>query len=236
MASESRAATGNRLIQSLMPRDRALLARHLVPIDLPLRHMLERANKPIQSVFFPEMGIASVVAQHPHGRRIEIGIIGSEGMSGSAIVLGNERSPHETYMQIGGAGYRMPAATLRRAMKESRSLHTSLLRYVHSFMVQTAHSAITNARARLSERLARWLLMAHDRVPGNVLSLTHEFLALMMAVRRPSVTETLALLEGQRLIKCGHGEIIILSRKGLEKVAGYFYGTPESEYRRLMCE
>jgi CRP-like cAMP-binding protein len=89
-------------------------------------------------------------------------------------------------------------------------------------------------RARLSERLARWLLMAHDRVPGNVLGLTHEFLALMMAVRRPGVTETLQLLEGQRLFKCGHGEITILNRKGIEKLAGYYYGTPETEYRRLM--
>jgi CRP-like cAMP-binding protein len=147
MASASRAIRGNRLLQSLTARDRAMLVRQLLPLDLPVRQVLERANKPIENVFFLETGIASIVGQHPNGRRIEIGIVGFDGMTGTAVVLGNNRTPHGTNMQVGVAGYRMPAAALREAMKQSRSLQPALLRYVQSFMVQTAHSAIANARA-----------------------------------------------------------------------------------------
>jgi CRP-like cAMP-binding protein len=93
---------------------------------------------------------------------------------------------------------------------------------------------IANARATLIERLARWLLMAHDRVAGNVLNLTHEFLSLMMAVRRAGVTEALQSLEDRKLIECGRGTITVLDRKGIEKIAGHFYGVPEAEYRRLI--
>jgi CRP-like cAMP-binding protein len=108
-----------------------------------------------------------------------------------------------------------------------------LMRYVQAFMVQTAHTAIANARGTLTERLTRWLLMAHDRVPADKLALTHEFLSLMLAVRRPGVTEALQSLEDRNLIACGWREITVLNRKGLEKLAGHFYGIPEAEYRRL---
>jgi CRP-like cAMP-binding protein len=101
-------------------------------------------------------------------------------------------------------------------------------------MSQTAHTAIANARAKLPERLARWLLMAHDRVPGDRLALTHEFLSLMLAVRRAGVTEAVQDLERKRLIETSRAEIVLLDRKGLERIAGNFYGVPEAEYRRLL--
>jgi CRP-like cAMP-binding protein len=224
----------NHILEALSRKDRGLLERDLVPMEFELRKSFERPNQPITDVYFPLTGIASVIAQHPNGRRIEIGVIGCEGMSGTAIVLGNERTPHSTYIQVKGDGYCLPVPALRRAMGQSRSLHGWMLKYVQAFMVQTAHSAITNARATLIERLARWLLMAHDRVPGNTLDLTHEFLSLMMAVRRAGVTEALQALEGRKLIARRRSEITLLDRKGIEKVAGHFYGTPEAEYRRLM--
>ena len=155
-------------------------------------------------------------------------------MTGTAVVLDSDRSPHSTYFQVAGEAYRMPAAALRRAIEQSPSLHAVLMKYVQAFMVQTAHTAIANARATLVERLARWLLMAHDRTTGAGLNLTHEFLSLMMAVRRAGVTEALQLLEERKLIACGRREITLLDRKGIEKIAGHFYGTPEAEYRRLM--
>ena len=104
-------------------------------------------------------------------------------------------------------------AALRKAMEQRRSLHGVFLRYVQAFMVQTAHTAIANARASLVERLARWLLMAHDRVPGDALYLTHEFLALMMAVRRAGVTESLQKFEDLQLIRCGRAEITVLTAR-----------------------
>jgi CRP-like cAMP-binding protein len=155
-------------------------------------------------------------------------------MSGTTIILGNERSPNSTYIQVAGEGRSIAAKKLRAAMHESRSLHNTLLKYVQAFMSQTAHTAIANAPAKLPERLARWLLMAHDRLPGNRLALTHEFLSLMLAVRRAGVTETVHDLESRGLIEASRGEIIVLNRKGLQKIAGHFYGSPEAEYRRLM--
>ena len=101
-------------------------------------------------------------------------------------------------------------------------------------MVQTAHTAIANARAHIDERLARWILMAHDRTRDNTLPLTHEFLALMLGVRRAGVTEALQSLKRQKLIDTGRNQIIVRNRKGLEQAAGKSYGVPEKEYRRLI--
>jgi len=229
-----RAPQTNRLLKTLSPRDWNLVSPHLMLTSLKLREEFERPNKPIEEVCFPETGIASVVAEHPGGRRIEIGIVGCEGVTGSAVVLGSDRTPHSTYMQVAGEGYRLPVSKLRELISKSAALQGILLKYVQAFMVQTAHTAIANARATLSERLARWLLMAHDRVPGNDLALTHEFLSLMLAVRRPGVTEALKSLEDAGLIQCARGLITLLDRKGIEKIAGSYYGVPEAEYRRLM--
>jgi CRP-like cAMP-binding protein len=119
-------------------------------------------------------------------------------------------------------------------MAASQTLHQTLLKFVNVFMLQTAHTAIANAQAKLDERLARWILMAHDRVAASTLPLTHEFLALMLGVRRAGVTEALQSLSKQRLIKTGRGEIVVLNRKGIERIAGNLYGVPETEYRRLI--
>jgi CRP-like cAMP-binding protein len=149
-------------------------------------------------------------------------------------VLGDDRSPHATYMQAAGKGHCIPSTALRNATHASQSLRDSLLKYVQAFGVQTTHTAISNAQARLDIRLARWLLMAHDRIGGDVLPLTHEFLSIMLAVRRPGVTDALNVLRKQGLISYKRGEITVCDRKELERVAGESYGTPEAEYRRLI--
>jgi CRP-like cAMP-binding protein len=122
----------------------------------------------------------------------------------------------------------------RQAMQASASLHGVLLKYVQAFMVQTAHTAIANARTKLDQRLARWLLMAHDRLDGDRLTLTHEFLSLMLGVRRAGVTEALQALVTEKLIRSARSEILVLDRKGLERRAGESYGVPEAELRRLL--
>jgi CRP-like cAMP-binding protein len=234
MVGIERAPKGNRLLQALSAQDRSLLSPHLVRGSFKVRETFERPNRPIQRVYFLDTGIASVVAEHPDGRRIEIGIIGSEGMTGTAIVLGSDRTPHSCYIQVTGEGHSIPVAAIRQAMRQSPSMQAGFLKFVQAFTVQTAHTAIANARASLQERLARWLLMAQDRIAGDTLNLTHEFLALMMAVRRAGVTEALQALEDRKLIECRRSQIILLNRKGIEKIAGHFYGTPEAEYRRLL--
>ena len=224
----------NRLLAVLLPSDFALLQPHLQLVVLDLKRDMERPNRRIRSVYFMEAGIASVVAVQPDDTQVEVGLIGREGMSGIAVVLGGDQSPHSTYVQMAGKGQRISTEELRKAMKASASLHTLLLKFAQVFMVQTAHTAIANARAHIDQRLARWILMAHDRTRDDTLPLTHEFLALMLGVRRAGVTEALQSLKRRKLIETGRNQIRVLSRRGIEQAAGSSYGVPESEYRRLI--
>jgi CRP-like cAMP-binding protein len=182
-ASRNSSPPRNRLLAALSPADLALLQPHFQSVAMPLLKDLERPNRQIEAVYFLDNGIASVVAVQPDETRIEVGLIGREGVSGLAVVLGGDQSPHATYIQVAGEGQRITAENLRHAMSESKTLHGLLLKFVQVFMVQTAHTAIANARAHIDRRLARWILMAHDRTGENALPLTHEFLALMLGVR-----------------------------------------------------
>jgi CRP-like cAMP-binding protein len=224
----------NRLLSSLSSADFRLLQPDLEPVTLSLRHVLERPDRRIDAVYFPEAGFASVVAVQADDTKVEVGLIGREGMSGLTILLGDHRSPHSTYMQSAGRGQRIEAVKFRKAMQTSASLHGLLLKFVQAFMVQTAHTANANARTTLDQRLARWILMAHDRLDGDSLPLTHEFLSLMLGVRRAGVTEALHALVTEKLIRSARSEIVVLDRKGLERRAGESYGGPEAELRRLL--
>jgi len=195
---------------------------------------MERPNRQIETVYFMEAGIASVVAVQSDETRVEVGLIGREGMSGIAVVLGGDQSPHSTYIQVAGEAQRITINELRKAMRASEALHGLLLKFAHAFMVQTAQTAIANARAHIDQRLARWILMAHDRTGNTDLPLTHEFLALMPGVRRAGVTEALQSLKRKKLIDTGRNQIMMLNRKGIERAAGHSYGLPEKEYRRLI--
>ena len=224
----------NRLLASLSTDDFDLLGARLEPVTLGLRKYLERPNRRIDAVYFPEEGFASVVAVQSNGKQVEVGLIGREGMTGLPIVLGNHRSPHATYIQAAGTGKCIPAAELRKAIQNSPTLRDSFLRFVQAFGVQTTHTAVCNAQSRLDVRLARWLLMAHDRIGDDTLPITHEFLSLMLGVRRPGVTEALHALRERGLISYGRGQIRVKDRKGLQRAAGEAYGVPEAEYRRLI--
>jgi len=203
-----------------------------MPLDL--KKDLERPNRRIETVWFIEAGIASVVAVQSDDTKVEVGLVGNEGMTGTAVVLGGDQSPHSTYIQMGGEGLRIGVEALRKVMIASPTLRNLLLSYVQVFMVQTAHTAVANARAHIDRRLARWILMAHDRTHGEALFLTHEFLGLMLGVRRAGVTEALQTLQRKKLIETGRNHIGVLNRKGLEQAAGNAYGVPEKEYRRLI--
>jgi CRP-like cAMP-binding protein len=218
----------------MSPADLALVQPHLTSLAVAVRHEIERPNRRIESIYFMDAGIASVVAVQPDETQVEVGLIGPEGMTGTAVVLGGDQSPHATYIQVAGEAQWIKAAQLRKAMRASDSLRALLLKYVQTFMVQTTHTAIANARAHIDRRLARWILMAQDRTANKTLPLTHEFLALMLGVRRPGVTEALQSLKRQKLIDTGRNQIVVLSRSGVEKMAGQSYGVPEKEYRRLI--
>jgi CRP-like cAMP-binding protein len=181
----------NQLLAAMSAGDLALLQPHLKPIALAVFKDMEQPNRPIDTVYFMETGIASVVAVQPDDTKVEVGLIGREGMSGLAVVLGGDQSPNSTYIQVAGQGQRMAAKELRKALDASGSLRRLLLKFAQVFMVQTTQTAIANARAHIDQRLARWILMAHDRIGDKTLPLKQEFLALMLGVRRASVTEAL---------------------------------------------
>jgi CRP-like cAMP-binding protein len=225
--------TSNRLLSRLSREDFERLAPHLEKTDLPVRYRLEIRNRRIEHVYFLESGFASVVANGREDRSIEVGLIGREGMTGLAVLMGTDRTPYDTYIQLGGKGWRMKVDNFSRALKQSPTLHGLLLQFAHAFIVQAAYTALANARSKLEERLARWLLMAHDRANGDEIPLTHEFLALMLGVRRPGVTLALSILVRQGLIRTSRGFIFITDRRGLEKSSNGAYGVPEAEFQRL---
>jgi CRP-like cAMP-binding protein len=224
----------NRLLQALSPDDFALIAPHLEFAALPRGTVLIEPNEPIEHVYFLESGVSSVVSINSENRRVEVCLCGSEGLIGPSVVLGVDRTPHQSFMQVEGSGYRIPSAHLIRAIGSSPSLRSLLLRFIHVVKVQIAATAMSNGDNILGERLARWLLMCHDRVDGDELQLTHEFLSIMLAVRRAGVTDAIHLLEGTGIIKARRAHITILDRERLDETAGDSYGVPEAEYERLI--
>ena len=148
-------------------------------------------------------------------------------MTGVAVVLGNDRSPNENFMQVGGGGRRISADRLRLAMQESRSMQRVFLNFAHALMTQISSTALSNGASSIEERLARWLLMAHDRLDDDAIPLTHEFLSLMLGVRRAGVTVALNALERKGVISLARGQILITDREGLKASANGSYAELE---------
>jgi CRP-like cAMP-binding protein len=225
----------NRLLGALQPDDYARLAPALERIPLPLRETVVGANQPIDYAYFPEEGFISFVADTQSGR-IEIGLVGREGLVGMSLVLGSERSPYVGTVQAPGEALRIPAAALRDALDASRELRGVLGRYVQAYIVQIGQTVYANAELTIEGRLARWILMVQDRLEQGELPLTHEFLSMMLGVRRPGVTTAVHMLEGTGMIRAKRGRITVLDREKLRDLAGDAYGFAEAEYERLLAE
>ncbi|KNY23749.1 Crp/Fnr family transcriptional regulator [Methylobacterium sp. ARG-1] len=225
----------NRLLRLMPAEDFARLAPALETVSVPLRELLILPLQPITHAHFIEEGIVSLVADTVEGR-IEIGVIGYEGMCGAPLVLGADRTPHTALVQSDLVALRLPAAVLRAALDESAPLRSLLGRYVQSLIVQVGHTVYANTDLTIEARLARWILMTHDRLQKDELILTHEFLAMMLGVRRPGVTTATHVLEGSGMIKARRGRIIVTDRDKLEDLAGDAYGPAEAEYERLLAQ
>jgi CRP-like cAMP-binding protein len=224
----------NLLLRATRPDAFAMIAPHMRTIELPLNFTLVAQDEPTHSVCFLERGLASVVAiTEGDEEMVEVGHIGSEGATGLHVALYADQSPTKTFMQGEGHGYLVPVPVIRAALDNLPEFRALILMYIHSFKTQVSYTALANARFSMYERLARWLLMCHDRL-GSDLGLTHEFLSIMLGVRRSGITDQLHLLEGIGAIKATRGNIRILDRKKLEEVAGGSYGVAEKEYERLI--
>lgn len=228
-------APRNRLLSAISSHDLGLLAPHLTLVPFGLRHAFEEPDKPIENVYFIEHGLISVVATRDDDREIEIGLIGREGMTGAAVLLGDDRTPYSVYGQSVGEALRIGVREFRKALRASETLRPALLKFVQALLIQTGQTALSNARGTVEQRLARWLLMANDRLDRTEMALTHEFLSIMLGVRRAGVTVALQELEARGLVQSGRGRIAVKDRAGLERLAGPCYGPAEAAYRRLFA-
>ncbi|MDB5714679.1 MAG: Crp/Fnr family transcriptional regulator [Sphingomonadales bacterium] len=224
----------NELLARLSPSDLSLFSAELVPVHFEKRDLLIAADKTIQRTYFLETGIASVVASTADGTQTEVGIIGKEGMVDVATALGSVTAPLEIFIQAPGHGHSLPSLVFQEAMAKSATLHGVMLAYAQTFLVQVSHTALAAASLSIKGRLARWLLMCDDRTVGAEIPMTHEFLSLMLSVRRPGVTEAVQAVEATGAIRAHRGMIEIRDRDLLKQIAGDGYGSPEAYASKLL--
>jgi CRP-like cAMP-binding protein len=228
-------SVSNRLLVALAPEDLGSLRPHLEPVPLPHKQTLSKPDTPIDHVYFPQEGMVSLVQPLEDGAMIEVGMIGNEGLVGVPVLLGADTSPLEAMVQIPGSALRMPASAFREEAGRNSALLGLLLRYVQALHIQVSLSAACNGRHTLPERLARWLLTARDRATTDRMPLSHEFLSMMLGVRRAGVTVAVGALKNAGLIRNTHGQVTITDRQGLEAACCECYRTVRKEYDRLLA-
>jgi CRP-like cAMP-binding protein len=226
----------NRLLAALPAYEFTAVASHLTHVELTLGQNLHRAGEPIVNLFFVESGFISALTMLSDGEPLEIGLIGAEGVAGVSVVLGASNSYSETMCQTGGGAYRMSAVALKEVLSHTPHLRDLLLRSAHAFHVQVAQTAACNAHHELGQRLARWLLAAHDRSGVAELSLTQDLIAVMLGVRRSTVSIAAGTLQRAGVIRYQHGRITVTDRVGLENAACECYEAVAEEYRALFGE
>jgi CRP-like cAMP-binding protein len=230
----SQESVANRLLGSLGTNDFELLHPGLERVELPYRLELYGANQSISFVYFFETGLGSLVNTMRNGDASEVGTIGNEGIVGLPVLLADRQAPTSVYVQVPGAGFRMTAESFDRALLQSASLRSAMYRYAHAFFNQVAQTAACNHHHSLDQRCARWLLMTYDRMNSDSFLLTHEFLAMMLGVRRAGVTEAAGVLQRSNLIRYSHGKVTILDVEGLRKCACECYEIVRRDFDRLL--
>ncbi len=224
---------GNRLLELLPRGDYQRLSGRLQAVTLNLRQLLYKAKAKIDFVYFPLSGIVSAMTVMRDGAAIEVATIGNEGMAGLTAFVGGESSPYEVMVQVEGNALRLSAESLKDELKRAGALQRLLIRYDTAFSMQVSYSVACNGLHKVEQRCCRWLLMCQDRVGSDVLPLTHEFLAIMLGVRRSSVTEVLQPLQKRGLVRNQRGKIHLLDRAGLEASSCECYQTVKDEFARL---
>jgi hypothetical protein len=224
----------NRLIAGLSDDDYALLTPHFDVVYLDQRSRMISANAPIEVVDFPLYGVGSQLATMRDGTTVEVGPVGREGTTGLPLFLGATTVPIDTIMQIPGESVRMTTHAFTRAVERSPGLRRMLQLYAESTVSSMAWWVACNRIHVIEQRMARWLLMSHDRVLGDEFTLTHEFLSQMMGVRRASVTEAAAALQAAGAIHYARGRMAIIDRAILEERTCECYWVVTEEWDRLL--
>lgn len=227
--------TTNKLLNLLDQDDQARFVPFLQQVDLPLRTVLHEPGSVIDFLYFPEAGLGSVVAVSGRSE-IEVAHFGCESLTGLEVLGDVNISANKVLIQIPGRALRIPRESFLDVLQECPTARNLFVRYKESYAVQVAQTALANGRFSIEQRLARWLLMCQDRLGGSEIHITHEFLSLMLGVRRAGVTTALHILEGDHLINATRGLVEVLDRESLTKVAGESYGVPETAYASLVQE
>ncbi len=234
MGPSQSAAVDNRLLASLPAGALAAVLPKLRPVVLTLRQTLYRPDAPIEAVYFPESGMISLVAILDDCTQAEVGIIGNEGMLGTSLLSGIDTSFIEALAQMPGTALRMTIRDFRHEMDADGPLRALVLRYNEALQAQVMQTAACNGRHGSEQRLARWLLMAHDRADGDELPLTQEFVAMMLGVHRPSISVTAGILQRAGLIRYSGGRITVLGREALEDASCECYGAVRRRFAALL--
>lgn len=227
------------------PSSNALLARlsldqfktlnpSLQRVELTVPHVLCEPNRPIDYAYFPESGMISIVSMMDDGDSIEVGTIGREGMSGAELLMESDSMPYRYFVQVDGHALRIEASQLREAAERSSELRRVILRYQAAALAQSMQAAACNGLHSVQQRCCRWLLMARDRSDSDQISLTHEFLAMMLGVRRASVSDVLRPLQDASLVSSNRGIITILNRERLEIESCECYRVMVNQLSRML--
>jgi CRP-like cAMP-binding protein len=231
-ATESRTHK-NRILASLPKVEIGRLAPYLSPLTFEIGKTLVEPGEEITHAYFLESGMASVVVAMADGNTVETGITGNDGVVGIPILLGTKSMPTRTFIQIAGSGYRIAARRLAEAYEKPGMLRKQINRYFQAHLAQTAQTAACNRLHDIEERLARWLLICHDRMESDTFSLTHEFLGHMLGTPRTTVTLAAGQLHKAELVDYSRGKVRIRNRQGLENAACECYRTVRDEFERL---
>ena len=225
----------NLLLARLPPDDYGLLQPYLLRVPYPVGHVIARTGTCIDHVSFPEGGVCALLIPMREGHRLAVGMIGYEGMVGASLVHGAREWRHDVLVRAADTtGLQIGAARLLDACRQSPAIHDLLLRFSGYFTLQVSRATVTNLVEPLERRMARWILLYHDRLEGDEILMTHEEISIMLGVRRASATDVLHVLEGSQAIRSARGRILIRDRALLEQIAGETYGDAEADYRRMI--
>jgi CRP-like cAMP-binding protein len=233
--TQSSGAFSNVILAQLPHARLADIRQHLEPVALELKKVIYEPNQPAGHAYFPELGMISIVSIMKDGSSIEVGTIGKEGMAGAFLLLDTDTVPYQYFVQIAGHGHRMDAQKFIDAADDDEEFRNLVFRYQSAFQTQSMQGTACNGLHSVTQRCCRWLLMCRDRMESDTIALTHEFLGLMLGVRRASVSEVLRPLQDRGWIESKRGEITILDPKAVESGSCECYRIIADQQKKLLA-